>query len=224
MTLHRLVKEFKPDAVVIDPITNLITVGNIAEVRSMLTRLIDFLKVNGITALFTALVSGRGQQQEMTDEGVSSLVDTWISVRDLEGVGERNRGLSILKSRGMAHSNQVREFIVTDHGIELLDVVVGPTGIVTGASRLTQQLQEHAQTLAAQQEADRRDRELERRRRVLEANIANLRTEFESVEEELRQINYARANAPANPDERPRAHCRRQPAPAQCARAGENTK
>ena len=189
VTLHRLVKEFKPDAVVIDPITNLITVGNIAEVRSMLTRLIDFLKQSGITAYFTALVSGRGLQQEMTDEGVSSLVDTWISVRDLEGIGERNRGLSIFKSRGMAHSNQVREFIVTDRGVQLLDVVVGPTGILTGASRLTQQMQEQALSLATQQEAERRDRELERRRRVLEANIANLRTEFESVEEELRQIN-----------------------------------
>ncbi|MBJ6108778.1 circadian clock protein KaiC [Hymenobacter sp. BT523] len=188
VTLHRLVKEFRPDAVVIDPITNLITVGNISEVRSMLTRLIDFLKVSGITAYFTALVNGGMGRAEMTEEGVSSLVDTWISVRDLEGVGERNRGLSILKSRGMAHSNQVREFIVTDSGIELLDVVLGPTGIVTGASRLTQQLEEHAQALAAQQEAERRDRELARRRRMLEANIANLRTEFESVEEELRQI------------------------------------
>ncbi|MFC6222716.1 circadian clock protein KaiC [Hymenobacter artigasi] len=188
VTLHRLVREFKPTAVVIDPITNLISVGNKNEVRSMLTRLIDFLKVNGITALFTALVNGHGFQQEMTDEGVSSLVDTWISVRDLEGVGERNRGLSILKSRGMAHSNQVREFVVTPHGIELLDVVLGPSGIVTGASRLTQQMQEHAEMLAAQQEADRRDREVERRRRMLEANIANLRTEFESAEEELRQI------------------------------------
>ncbi|MDB5235381.1 MAG: KaiC 1 [Hymenobacter sp.] len=186
VTLHRLVKEFKPTAVVIDPITNLITVGNVNEVRSMLTRLIDFLKVSGVTALFTALVNGRGFQQEMTDEGVSSLVDSWISVRDLEGVGERNRGLSILKSRGMSHSNQVREFIVTKQGIELLDVVLGPLGIVTGASRLTQQMQEQALVLAAQQEAERRDRELERRRRMLEANIANLRTEFESVEEELR--------------------------------------
>jgi circadian clock protein KaiC len=109
-------------------------------------------------------------------------------VRDLEGIGERNRGLSILKSRGMDHSNQVREFIVTKHGVELLDVVLGPTGIVTGASRLTQEMQEHAQELAARQEAERRDRELERRRRMLEANIANLRTEFESVEEELRLI------------------------------------
>jgi circadian clock protein KaiC len=189
VSIHRLVKEFKPHAVVIDPISNLISVGNINEVRSMLTRLIDYLKVNNVTALFTALVNTRSNQNEMTEEGVSSLVDTWISVRDLEGVGERNRGLSILKARGMAHSNQVREFVVTDKGVQLLDVVVGPAGIVTGASRLTQQLQENAQAVAAQQEVERRDRELERRRRVLEANIANLRTEFESVEEELRQIN-----------------------------------
>ena len=188
VTIHKLVAEFKPTAVVIDPISNLINVGNVTEVRSMLTRLIDFLKVNGITALFTSLISGT-LQMDTTEEGVSSLVDTWISVRDLEGIGERNRGLSILKSRGMAHSNQVREFIITEQGIQLLDVVVGPTGIVTGASRLARQLQEQAQAVAAQQELERKDRELERRRRMLEATIANLRTEFESVEEGLRQIN-----------------------------------
>ncbi|UOQ66055.1 circadian clock protein KaiC [Hymenobacter volaticus] len=188
VTIHKLVAEFKPTAVIIDPISNLINVGNVGEVRSMLTRLIDFLKVNGITALFTSLISGT-LQMDTTEEGVSSLVDTWISVRDLEGIGERNRGLSILKARGMAHSNQVREFIITDQGIQLLDVVVGPTGIVTGASRLARQLQEQAQAAAAQQELERKDRELERRRRVLEATIANLRTEFESVEEEFRQIN-----------------------------------
>ena len=144
--------------------------------------------MNGITALFTSLLSGSNQRTEMTEDGVSSLVDTWISVRDLEGIGERNRGLSILKSRGMSHSNQVREFIVTDHGLALLDIVIGPAGIVTGASRLTEQLREQAQTLAQQQETERRDRELERRRRTLEANISNLRTEFEGVEEELRLI------------------------------------
>ena len=188
VTIHKLVGEFKPTAVIIDPISNLINVGNVTEVRSMLTRLIDFLKVNKITALFTSLISG-SLQMDTTEEGVSSLVDTWISVRDLEGIGERNRGLSILKSRGMAHSNQVREFIITDKGIQLLDVVVGPTGIVTGASRLARQLQEQAQAAATQQELERKDRELERRRRVLEATIANLRTEFESVEEEFRQIN-----------------------------------
>ncbi len=193
VTIHKLVAEFKPTAVVIDPISNLINVGNIIEVRSMLTRLIDFLKVNNITALFTSLLSG-SKQIEATEEGVSSLVDTWISVRDLEGIGERNRGLSILKARGMGHSNQVREFIITDQGIQLLDVVVGPTGIITGASRLTRQLQEEAQAVAARQELERKDRELERRRRVLEATIANLRTEFETVEEELRQINNEEHN------------------------------
>jgi circadian clock protein KaiC len=198
VTIHKLVHDFKPTAVVIDPISNLINVGNVNEVRSMLTRLIDFLKVNNITALFTSLISG-SLQMDTTEEGVSSLVDTWISVRDLEGVGERNRGLSILKSRGMAHSNQVREFIMTDKGIELLDVVVGPTGIVTGASRLVRQLQEQEQELTARQELARKDRELARRRRVLEATIANLRTEFESVEEEFRQLNTEEHDRQAGP-------------------------
>lgn len=189
VTVHKLIGEFRPEAVVIDPISNLIAVGSLSEVRSMLTRLIDYLKVNNITALFVALVSGREGRMEMAEEGVSSLVDTWISVRDLEGIGERNRGLSILKARGMAHSNQVREFLVTDRGVQLLDVVIGPLGIITGASRLTQRIQEQAQLTAQQHELLRKDRELERKRRVLEATIANLRTEFESVEEELRQVN-----------------------------------
>ncbi len=191
VTLHQLVNQFRPRAVVIDPISNLISVGSMSEVRSMLTRMVDFLKVSNVTALFTALVSGRSGQLELTEEGVSSLVDTWISVRDLEGVGERNRGLSILKARGMAHSNQVREFVLTDHGLQLLDVVVGPAGIITGSGRLTQRIQEEAQRLMQQHEADRRDRELARKRRVLEATITNLRTEFESVEEELRHLDQS---------------------------------
>jgi circadian clock protein KaiC len=189
VTVHKLIKKYQPQSVVIDPISNLVSVGSLSEVRSMLTRLIDFLKVSDITALFTALVSARDGRMEMTEEGVSSLVDTWLSVRDLEGIGERNRGLSILKARGMSHSNQVREFVVTDHGIQLLDVVIGPLGIITGAGRLTQRMQEQAQLVAQQHELSRRDRELERKRRVLEATINNLRTEFESVEEELRQVN-----------------------------------
>jgi circadian clock protein KaiC len=188
VTIHKIIADDQPDAVIIDPISNLISVGSISEVRSMLTRLIDFLKVKSITALFTSLISGRSSSQEMTEEGVSSLVDTWITVRDLEGIGERNRGLSILKSRGMAHSNQVREFLVTSEGIKLLDVVLGPTGIITGAGRRAQQLREEVEALTQQQELERKDRELVRRRRVLEGTIANLRTEFESVEDELRRI------------------------------------
>jgi len=190
VTLHKMVKDYQPRAVVIDPMSNLTSVGSLSEVSSMLTRMIDFLKVSNITALLTALVNGQHGQPDLTQEGVSSLVDTWVSVRDLEGVGERNRGLSILKARGMAHSNQVREFLVTDHGIELLDVVIGPAGIITGASRLTQRMQEEAQRVVRQLEAEQRDRELERKRRVLEATIANLRTEFETVEEELRRIGH----------------------------------
>ena len=190
VTIHKLVKEQRPAAVVIDPISNLISVGNMAEVRSMLTRLVDYLKVNGVTAFFTALVSGSSAGRvELVEEGIASLVDTWLNVRDLEGIGERNRGLSILKSRGMPHSNRVREFLVTDDGIRLLDVVLGPQGILTGTSRLTQQLTEQAGATAARQALDRRDRELDRKRRVLEAAIATLRTEFESVEEELLQTN-----------------------------------
>ncbi len=201
LTIHKLIGTFQPQAVVIDPISNLISVGNPSDVRSMLTRLIDFLKMNGITAFFTSLLSGQNSQSEMTEEGISSLVDTWLTVRDLEGVGERNRGISILKSRGMAHSNKVREFLITSEGVRLLDVIIGPAGIVTGAGRHAQQLLDAAQTLAVRQEQDRKDRELERRRRVLEANIANLRTEFESVEEELRQISdeaHLRAQAQAD--------------------------
>jgi circadian clock protein KaiC len=190
VTLHKTIGDYRPQAVIIDPISNLVSVGSLSEVRSMLTRMIDFLKISGVTALFTALISGRHGQMELTEEGVSSLVDTWISVRDLEGVGERNRGLSILKARGMSHSNQVREFLVTDHGIQLLDVIIGPEGIITGAGRLTQRIQEEAQRVVKQHEADRRDRELERKRRMLEATIANLRTEFETVEEELRHISH----------------------------------
>ncbi len=91
VTIHKLVKESRPTAVVIDPISNLISVGNPSEVGSMLTRLVDFLKVSGITALFTVLLTAASRQVETTEEGVSSLVDVWISVRDLEGIGERNR-------------------------------------------------------------------------------------------------------------------------------------
>lgn len=189
VTIHKIIKEFKPQSVVIDPISNLITTGQMAEVRSMLTRLIDFLKVNGITALFTALTVPRGNHLELTEEGVSSLVDTWITLRDLEGIGERNRGLSILKSRGMSHSNKIREFLITDTGIQLLEVSISPSGIVTGSAREAFQLQEEAEAQALQNELARKDRELERKRRVLEATIGNLRTEFESVEEELKRIN-----------------------------------
>lgn len=186
LTLRKLIKDFKPTAVVIDPISNLITVGSDNEVRSMLVRLIDMLKINNITALFTSLSKLTDHiRPDLGEESVSSLVDTWLTVRDIEGIGERNRGIYIIKSRGVGHSNQVREFIITDEGIRLLDVELGPNGILTGAARTASEISKKLTALKLQNELDRKDREISRKRKVLEANIDALRNEFESVEEEL---------------------------------------
>ena len=186
LKLRKMIKDFKPATVIIDPISNLINVGSEQEVRSMLVRLIDMLKVNNITALFTSLnKQNENLRPDLAEESVSSLVDTWVTVRDMEGVGERNRGLFIVKSRGMGHSNQVREFIITTKGIELLDVEMGPNGILTGAARKTNQLNKEVTEVTLQNELERKDREIARKRKVLEANIEALKNEFESVEEEL---------------------------------------
>jgi len=125
---------------------------------------------------------------EQTDEGVSSLVDAWLLVRDIEHNGERNRGMYIMKSRGMKHSNQVREFIITDKGLDLVDVYLGPEGILTGSAREAQMLQEQTGEVLRENAVGRKDREISRKRKVLEAKISSLQTEFESAEEELNKI------------------------------------
>jgi circadian clock protein KaiC len=186
LTLRKLIKEFKPTTIIIDPISNLISVGSEHEVKSMLVRLIDMLKVNNITALFTSLnKQTENFRPDLAEESVSSLVDTWITVRDMEGIGERNRGIFIIKSRGMGHSNQVREFIITSNGIELLDVEFGPQGILTGTARKSHQYKKEISDIKLQNEISRKDREIERKRKVLQANIEALKNEFESAEEEL---------------------------------------
>lgn len=186
LTLRKLIKEFQPTTIIIDPISNLISVGSEHEVRSMLVRLIDMLKANNITAMFTSLNKQTDNfRPDLAEESVSSLVDTWITVRDMEGIGERNRGIFIIKARGMGHSNQVREFVITSNGIELLDVELGPQGILTGAARQSYQFKKNMSDIKLQNEISRKDREIERKRKVLEANIEALRTEFESAEEEL---------------------------------------
>ena len=182
--MHKLIKEFRPGVVVIDPISNLLTIGDPPEVKSVLTRLIDFMKMDGITALFTSLLAGGSDD---TAVGVSSLMDTWIMLRDIETNGERNRGLYILKSRGMAHSNQVREFLLTSKGIELLDTYTGPGGVMTGALRAAQEAKERAQALEHEQEIQRMQRELARERQALDAKISLLRSEFEAREDSLQR-------------------------------------
>ena len=184
VTLHKLASQFSPRIVIIDPVTNFASLGSEAEVRAMLTRLIDFFKMQEVTALFTSLTAG-GTPLEATDLGVSSLMDTWLLLRDVQNGAERNRFLHIVKSRGMAHSNQMREFLLTDHGVELRDVYVGPSGLLlAGGAREALEAQEKAQALARGQETDSKKRNLERKRQALEAQIAVLRADFEVEEVE----------------------------------------
>lgn len=185
--MYKIIKKFKPEVVVLDPITNLVTVGSVSEVKAMLIRLIDFLQEEQITVMFTALTLN-SIITEQTDEGVSSLVDAWLTVRDIEFNGERNRGMYIMKSRGMKHSNQVREFIITDKGLDLVEVYLGPEGVLTGSAREAQKLQEQKGELLRDFAVSSKDRELIRKRKVLESKISNLQIEFESTEEELNKI------------------------------------
>ena len=187
VSIYKQIKRFKPEVVILDPITNLITVGSVSEVKSMLIRLIDFLQEEQITVMFTALTLNT-VVSEQTDEGVSSLVDAWMLVRDIEFNGERNRGMYIMKSRGMKHSNQVREFIITDRGLDLVEVYLGPDGILTGSAREAQMIKEETGVALNEYAITAKDREISRKRKVLEAKISSLQTEFESVEEELNKI------------------------------------
>ena len=182
--IHKKIEQFNPSIVILDPITNLVTIGTVSEVKAMLIRLIDYLQKGQITVLFTAL-NYKDTASEQTDEGVSSLVDAWITVRDIESNGERNRGLYIMKSRGMKHSNQVREFMITDEGLQLVDVYLGPNGVMIGSAREQQQLEEAAGLELRTYAGTRRDREIQRKKTVLEAKIASLNEEFESVKDEL---------------------------------------
>jgi circadian clock protein KaiC len=181
--IHQLVTQLNPHAVVIDPISNLSSAGATLDASATLLRAIDFLKSRGTTALLTNLTDVNGAL-ESTELGVSSLIDTWIVLRDIEAGGERNRGLYVIKSRGMAHSNQIREFLITADGIELQDVYVGPEGVLTGSLRAAQEARERAAALAREQEAQRRSRELERRRTTLEAQIKVLQAEIGLLEGE----------------------------------------
>jgi len=185
VTIHHLVEEFKPEVVMIDSISNFLSVGTPTEVRATLTRLIDFLKSNDITALFTSLTVGRSEL-EQTDMAISSLMDTWLLLRDFESSGERNRGLYVLKSRGMAHSNQVREFLFSDKGVQLFDVYVGPSGVLMGTARHALEAREQAEARAGQQEIERNQRLIEQKRQALEAQVAALRAQFEAEVQLLR--------------------------------------
>jgi len=185
--MHKILKEFEPAIVVVDPLTALLHSGTEMETRSMLLRLVDFLKEQHITALMTTLTSG-SDAQEQTEVNISSLVDAWLMLRDIENGGERNRGLYILKARGVAHSNQIREFLLTDHGIDLRDVYLGDAGLLTGSARVTQEARDAAAAMSARQEIERKQLLLARKRKALDAQVAALQLELETEEQQSMQL------------------------------------
>jgi circadian clock protein KaiC len=184
VTFHKVIDEFNPQVFVVDPISNLSAAGTASEVKSILTRLIDHLKMKKISTFLTDLTHFGGSL-EHTSEEISSLIDTWLLLRDIELNGERNRGLYILKSRGMAHSNQIQEFLLTNQGIDLIDIYTGSGEVLTGSARATQEAEEKASELAHRREVEHRLREQERKRKALEEKIAALRAEFDAESEEL---------------------------------------
>jgi circadian clock protein KaiC len=186
-TMFKEIASFRPDVVIMDPITSLMVAGTDYETKGMITRLIDYLKAGQITSLFTSLTHG-GHALQQSEIAMSSLMDSWLLLQDLEGNGERNRVLYVIKARGMAHSNQVREFLISNRGIDLVDAYIGPSGVLTGSARAAQSAREKAEALAGRQEASRRKRELENKREALERQIGGLRSEYESGAEELRRI------------------------------------
>jgi circadian clock protein KaiC len=188
--MHDLVRAFKPTVVAVDPISNLFMAHDDAEVKPTLMRLIDWLKKEQITAILTSLTGGGDATSEPEDSqvGVSSLMDTWLLLRNSEIAGERNRTIFVRKSRGMAHSNQVREFILSDTGIELVDVYVGSDRVLTGSARMAQEAHERAKATQRGQDHQRTLRRLAGKRQAIEVQIAALRAEAES---DLAEVDFA---------------------------------
>jgi circadian clock protein KaiC len=184
--MQKLIDEFNPSSVVVDPITNLISAGDQNDVKSMLTRLIDYLKAKQITTIFTNLTNLSGL--ESTESEVSSIMDTWILLRDIELGGERNRGIYILKSRGMVHSNQIREFLISSKGVNIVDVYTGPAGVLTGSARLSQEIKDKEKEDSRKEEIEKLQRDLERKRKLTEAQVTALQAEFTAKEEEVKQL------------------------------------
>jgi circadian clock protein KaiC len=184
--MHKLISQFQPSVVIVDPVSNLQTAGTKEDTTNLFVRLVDFLREKGILGFLVSLTAGAGPL-EATDEGISSMVDTWLLLRDLESNGERNKVLYVLKSRGMDHSNQLREFHITSKGVKLVDAYLGPVGVLTGSARLAQEAQEIAAAQISRQELERKKLALTHRRKAMEAQIETLRAEFHAEEEELRR-------------------------------------
>ena len=177
--MYELVRDFKPSVVVVDPISNLTMDKSDRLLKPTLMRLIDYLKQQGVTALFTSLTSDLAGDMADSQVGVSSLMDTWILLSNIAANGERTRTLQVLKSRGMPHSHQVREFVMSDHGVDLVDVYLSGDRVLTGTARVSQVAQEAAAGELRQRDHQRRMNELGNHRKAIDAQIAALNAQAE---------------------------------------------
>ena len=186
-TIHKAIRQFSPKVLIIDPISNFLSIADPKEVKTMLMRLVDFLKMQQITAVFTSLTVG-GKALESTEAGISSLIDTWLLLRDIELNGERNRAMYVLKSRGTAHSNQMREFVLSSRGVRLIEPYLGAEGVLTGSSRIAQEAKESAAAILRRDDTARKRRAIEQRTQTIEKQIAALRLEMSAEAEELERL------------------------------------
>lgn len=187
LTIQKATEAFNPNLVVLDPVNDLSQVSTAVEVKNLMIRMIDYFKSHAITAVFTSLIQGE-QSEKTTDMGISSLMDTWIVLTMIESYGERNRAITVLKSRGMAHSNQMREFQITGQGIEILAVQIGPEGILTGTARLQHKAEVKAEALERNQTIEFKKRDLERKRKIIQTEVETLQAQIEAEEDELQRL------------------------------------
>ncbi len=185
IAIKKIMREFMPEIIILDPVTNLMSEGINSEIRQMLANFVDFLKGLNITALFTAAITLETIKSNPSDEGISAMMDTWILVSDIEHNSERNRGIYVLKSRGMNHSTQVREFVITDRGIKFLPIYLSSGGILTGSAKLEHTLKEEEQNKLLEYKINNDQKEIERKRKVLEESITLMKIELESTIETL---------------------------------------
>ncbi len=185
--IYNWVQSYQPSAVIIDPMSNLATSNTTRQTKNFLMRLIDLFKSHQITVFFTNLLHD-DSGLESNEVGVSSLMDTWIELRTLENNGERNRALYVLKSRGMKHSNQVREFVLTDQGVELLDVYLGASDFLIGSARTAQEAKDRIQKLNRHQELERKKRQIDQQQAFLQAQITALQVQLVNEREAFEAI------------------------------------
>lgn len=192
-TMLKLIDQFRPSVVVLDPVSSLQSAGSLPDAQAMLMRMIDLLKSRQITALFTSLTDA-GTPAEQTSIGISSLIDTWILVRDLELACERTRSLTVLKSRGTKHSKMVREFLITDKGIDLREPYLGPEGVLAGSARSVQEAKDRAAAILSKRELEHKEILLKRKRKAFEARMAELQADYENEAHDL-ELAIARQRA-----------------------------